>query len=84
MSASICYRPVDPKPKTIGAYAPSSFMEAMERAGMQLPCTIGKGAIPVLSGMSATWGKGADSPNPYQNVIDAIEKYGDIELWAEY
>lgn len=84
MSASICYQPVDPKPKTIGAWAPSHFMESMERANLGLPCTLKETDIPILRGMAATFSDHGDAPNPYQEIIDAIEKYGAIEMWAEH
>lgn len=87
MSASIFWEPVDPKPKSIGTWAPSSFMEIMERAGLGLPTNLDEAAIPVLRGMAATFGPGGpgrEHPNPFQQLIDKIEKHGKISVWAEY
>jgi hypothetical protein len=55
----------------------------MARADMPLPCRIGVKDIPVLKGLAAAFPEG-DSPNPYQQIIEAIETSGgDIDLWAE-
>ena len=85
MSASILWEPVNPEPKHIGAWAPSSFLESMERAGMALPCTVGKKDIPVLTGLAAAMRPDATAPNPFQEIIDAIKSTGgDIKLWSEF
>jgi len=84
MSASILYEPINPNPKSIDAWAPSSFMETMQRANIALPCTLGPDNIPILMGMAAVFGDKGDAPNPYQQLVDAINKYGKISVWAEY
>jgi len=85
MSASIFWEPANPNHKSIGAWAPSYFMEQMERAGLGLPCTVGKKDIPVLQGLAASINPGTEAPNPFQEIIDAIKKTdGDISLWAEH
>lgn len=81
MSASILWEPVDPKPKHIGCWAPSSFMGQMERAGLKLPTNLDESVIPVLRGMAATI---SGTPNPFQELIDKIEKHGKISVWAEH
>jgi hypothetical protein len=88
VSASIFWEPVDPKPKRIGCWAPSSFMGQMERAGFRLPTNLDQGAIPVLRGMAAMISPGlgtdGDPSNPFQELIDKIEKHGTISIWAEH
>lgn len=88
MSASILWEPINPNPKSISTWAPSSFQEAMEAAGLGLPCTMGKSTIPVLKGMAAVFGEpksmGYQAPNPYTELIKIIEKHGDISVWAEH
>jgi hypothetical protein len=83
MSASIFWEAVDPKPK-IRFWASSSFMEQMKRAGFRQPIDLDQGAIPVLRGMAATGPTGGDAPNPFQELIDKIEKHGTISIWAEH
>lgn len=84
MSASILYEPVNPNPKSIGAWAPSHFMECMERAGMGLPCTLDESNIPTLRGMAAAFGVQKEAPNPYAELIEAIETNGKISVWSEH
>jgi hypothetical protein len=79
MSATIFYEPVDPEPASIGVSAPSSFMDAMARAGFSLPCELEGKDIPTLQGMAAVAEKSG-----YGDVIKAINKHGKIRLWAEY
>jgi len=82
MGANIHYRrtsKVDPSLEHI--MAPSSFIESLERA-FGFPCELGEAAIPVLRGMSVMH---ADRRhNPYEEVIELIERLGSIELYASY
>ena len=79
MSATILFEPVDPEPGSIPCPASSWFKEAMERAGMGLPCEVGPENIPVLTGLYAA------SPNGgFVEVIAAINQHGRIRLWAVY
>ena len=83
MSANICWRPVESKAKRINTSAPSSFMEAMKRAGMSLPCELNASHRERLIGLAAS--HCYDTPtNPYQQLLDLLEKHESIALWAEY
>lgn len=82
MSATICWRPADTNPKHLSVGAPSSFQEAMRRAGLKLPCIISQTDKDVLRGLAAAWDR--DAPNPYQQILDLLEHHDAIELWAEY
>ena len=82
MSAAICWERVKEDHESLYVLAPSSFIESMERAGLRLPCEIGDGAVPVLTGMAAMHRN--DGKNPYEEMIELIEKHGTIRIWAEY
>lgn len=84
MSASICWRPVDKRDKTLRVGAPSLFMETMRKAGLEFPCTIGSEELPVLTGMAAVYGRNDENVNPFDELITLVEKYGSVELWASY
>lgn len=82
MSASICYRQVKPQSgKSLDVSAPSSFIREMDHAFGSLPLQLNKGDLPTLRGMSATQ---REFDNPYSRLIEAIEKLGEIEVYAEY
>jgi hypothetical protein len=84
MSASICWRPSSKQDKTIGVFAPSSFLEMMASAGMKFPCTVTTADLPVLRGMAAVFGRNKETPNPFNEMVDLIEKHDSIDLWAVY
>ena len=82
MSANIYYYQVKPvKNKEVPTWAPSSFMETMEKVfGDKLP-TLSDKDIEKLSVLDDTFDS-KDSPNPYEVLIEAIRKYGVIQLTA--
>lgn len=82
MSASIMWEPLNPNPKHFSVGAPSFFIESLKNADMELPRTFTEADVSVLKGMSAASGR--DENNPYQQMINAIEKYGEITVWAQY
>jgi hypothetical protein len=87
MSASILWEPINENPKRLGCWTPSAFQEVMERAGLRLPVTLEPKDIPKLAGMAATMiplGQNDAAPNPFQQLIDAIESNGAISVWAQY
>ena len=45
------------------------------------PFTLERKDIPILSGMRAAW---ADDTNPFGHIIELIEQYEGIDVWAEY
>lgn len=82
MSAAIVYRPIKPKgEKNLGVLFPSGFLEIMQKCFGDPPFTLETKDIPILTGMAAAW---TDDDNPFQRIIDKIEQYGGIEVWAEY
>jgi hypothetical protein len=81
MSATIFWESINPNPKHLRVLAPSSFISTLDRAGMALPNTFGKSDIPTLRGMAAT----IDGKyNPFNELIAAIEKNGDVNVWYEH
>lgn len=83
MSANIYYRQISPKEKQqLDVGSPSSFLDTLEKGfGTRTP-RLSEADLPVLHGMAACWQYGHDSP--YQQLIDAIEQLGVIEVWPEY
>ena len=83
MSANVFYRQVKPvKEKSLSCFAPSSFLKTMREVFGELPIQLDKSNIDVLHGMSLLCSDGGG--NPYRELIDAINKYNLIEMWAEY
>lgn len=83
MSVSICWKPVSKISKTINGQ--SSVVDALRDAGFLLPYRFDYKDLAVLKGMAAStkshFGK---EPNPYQQIIDAIEKHETIQVYTEY
>ena len=80
MSATIFCRPIPEKGEHLPVWAPSSFIAQMEKAFGSWPLYLEKKDIPTLKGMAAVSGDGG---NPWPSLIEAIEKYGCVELWSE-
>lgn len=85
MSAHINWHPAATKDKSIDVPAPSAFMETMAGVGLTLPCIVRQADIRLLTGMAAVFGPHERSrPNPYQQILDLLEKHDEIEIWAVY
>lgn len=87
MSASILYTIVKPvHAHQIGCWAPSSFMKSMEKAFDDFPCLLDEDNIETLKGMEAAFGeaKYGEAPNPYKEIIKAIERHGAIRIYSEF
>lgn len=81
MSNSIYWRQAKPTDcKHFPCETPSAFIVSIERAFGDLPRTFDCESIPTLAGMSATQ---PDTKNIYRRMIEAIDKYGAIEVWAQ-
>ncbi len=81
MSATIHYRKISKKdPCLKHVWSPSSFIDSMTTV-FGWPAEIGTKDIPVLKGMSAVHG---GEHNPYPEIIELVEKFGSIELYASY
>ena len=82
MSATIYWEPVNPNPKHLHVLAPSWFMECLERADMALPNTFSEKDIPVLQGLAAS--VSSNDKNPFKQLIDAIKKNGEVNVWYQH
>lgn len=85
MSATIYWDIVNPKRASLGVGAPQSFITAMSRAGMELPCTVGHIEYDKINAMAAVYGDNSD--NPYRKLCELILELpsdGLIRLEAEY
>lgn len=84
MSANIRYRVVNPEPdgKCLPTWAPSSFINTLERAFGTFPVTLGPRDIRTLVGMVAA--SGGREQESYQALIDAIGDDNSVAVWAEY
>ena len=81
MSATIFWEPISTKAKSLRVMAPSSFISTMERANLPLPNTFSASVIPTLRGMAATMN---DENNPFNELIEKIEKYGSVSVWYQH
>lgn len=83
MSASICYRFLSTVNKTIPVSSPQAFMKLLREAfDSDEPWQFDSECIPILKGMAAF--KSFGEPDPFQYIINQIEKHGPIEIWPEY
>lgn len=84
MSASIYYRQVKPvSGKLLNTSAPSSFIDSLEKAFGGREPTLTTTEIPILQGMAILW-TGMGGKNPYEQLIEGIQKYGEIEIDVQY
>ena len=81
MSANIYWEPITTNAKRLHVMAPSWFMQVLERADMGLPNTFGEKDIPTLRGMAANMN---EEKNPFNELIEIIEKRGSINVWYEH
>lgn len=82
MSASIYYQKISKSNKTLPTWAPSNFIDTMERAFGHFPVELDVSHLPTLRGMLAAMReREADSINM---LIEAIGEENRIRVWAEY
>lgn len=77
MGASIYWRPVKPG-KSLSVGGRSAFVEALK---LHQPIRMTAADIPFLRGLAAG---NADFANAVDEIIEAIEKHDEIEVYAEY
>jgi hypothetical protein len=84
MSASICWEPVPTKTRTLPVSAPQSFMDSLGIIGIDIRggrAIATQEHITALRGMAHVAGQNGQ---PYVALIEAIEKHGEVKIWAEY
>jgi phage major head subunit gpT-like protein len=86
VSANIYFERVNPKKaKSLGVGAPSSFLKAMQTAGMEIPCNVGHAHWEKINAMAAVYGDNDDNPfRKLANLILELPDDGELRLWAEY
>jgi hypothetical protein len=85
MSATIYWRPgkQDNNKYLHNVSSASHFMSTLKNAGIgELPTRLSRHWIPTLNGMVAMCED--QEKNPYQELIDLLDKYDEIELYAQY
>lgn len=91
MGAGIYWRPVATSMQRLEAWAPDHFRRAMcEVFGGDGPWTVGRDELPKLRAMAAVISAPANepgdtrAPNPYRELIMAVEQVGDVEVFLRY
>jgi hypothetical protein len=80
MSASIHYRNASKADPTLSVDAPSSFIEALEKAFGYLPIVLSSAHVGMLKGLAIN-GRGEHG---YDDLIEKIEKFGSVEVYASW
>jgi hypothetical protein len=81
MSANIYWKAVEPTRGTrLSSWAPSAFIASVEKAFGSLPTVLTEADVPTLKGMAAMCVDAGG--NPYEELIEAIETSGAVEIWA--
>lgn len=81
MGASICWEPVPTKRKTFECSAPQNFLESLRILGWRPERPLDGTFVTALRGMAFAAGQNGQ---PYVALIEAIEKHGEVRVWAEY
>jgi hypothetical protein len=80
MTLHIVWRPSKETDNRLDVPAVSSFIDVMRVAGYHIPCTLDTDDRPVLVGMAAVFGRNVDTPNPYAQLVDLIDRHDSIDL----
>lgn len=81
MGASICWEPVPEKTRQLSCSAPQNFLESLRILGWSPERPLNRGFVVALRGMAFAAGQNGQ---PYVELIEAIEKHGEVRVWAEY
>lgn len=79
MSANFYFEPVKPG-RSLEVSAPSSFRGALEEAFGELPLVLSGNDAATLRGMKAA----KCEPEAITQLMEAIDKYGSVRVWAVY
>ncbi len=82
MGANIYYEPTERKKHDVSAMAPQTFIKMMEKVFGRFPCELNAGCVPQLAAMATMHGD--EKHNPYRDLINGIEKFGSIQVDADY
>ncbi|MFZ1007824.1 MAG: hypothetical protein WAN65_13360 [Candidatus Sulfotelmatobacter sp.] len=86
MSATLYYRMTSVKNKYLKTVSsPSSFMKTLNKIYGCPPYRFSEVDIGILRGMSAGYGLNPEcDQNGFDEIVEAIENDGEIEVWPEY
>jgi hypothetical protein len=80
MGATIHYRNASKADPSLDVNAPSSFIEALERGFGHLPIVLSDAHVEMLRGMAIN----SRGESGYEDLIEKIQKYGSIEVYASW
>lgn len=83
MSASVYWQPVSTGTECLPTMAPQKFLETLRAIGWSDGGSMNSAFIPALRGLQVLHG-GVNIQNPYWQLAEAIEKYEEVRVWAEY
>lgn len=85
MSASILWQPATPpEGESLHTMAPQAFMRTLRAIGWDDGGELSNDHLVALKGLAATISDDERYPNPYKQLIEAIETHGTIRVWPEY
>ena len=90
MSANLYWEPSRRTGSSLYTPSPQHFMESLEAIGWRRDADssglLDKSALPALKGLAFLYNDRERDPrkNPYTELINAIEKFGEVRIWAEY
>jgi hypothetical protein len=85
VSANIYATPIKPIEKLdIECWSPSNMMKTCEQVFGEFPVTLSVHDIPKLETLAAITGDGAGKGKPWADIIEKINKFGAIRVWAEH
>jgi len=83
VSANIYWTPVNHKHINIPTWSPSSYKATLERAFGSFPLILGNNSIPIIAGIAAAQ-EDKRQGDCFMELVEAIERHGEIMLEVEY
>lgn len=90
MSANIYWEPSKSTGKELYTLSPSSFLASLEAIGWSRDADssglLDERHLKALRGMAHLYNDREPNPdkNPYSQLVKAVEKHGEVRVWAEY
>ena len=78
MSANIVYEPIRANVHELRTFTPDRIRIMLTRAFGPFPFQLNSGQLPLLQGMLIAFGD--QEPNPFTQLLKAVEKYNAIEV----
>lgn len=80
MGVSILWKPVKDEGVSLSVGGRSSFIEVLRRAFGNEPWVFNAGSVSTLNGIKAA----IREDEAMDELLDAIEKHGSVEVWTQY